>query len=274
MIRLPKLILLGHPVSHSLSPAIHNAALEKAGTDLRYETLDVTAAKLDTTLDKAMAESWAGNVTVPLKEEFFERCGKLTPIAERAGAVNTFRVRNGVLMGHNTDVGGFDAAVRRLFGGDLPVMPVVALLGAGGGARAALAAMERWPDAKVRIWSRKKERAKAVAERYPKVAEAVEKKEQALEGATLVINATPLGLKEGDPMIVPAEKVPASAVAIDLAYHKGGTAWVQALRKRGIKSEDGLAMLVEQAALAWSWWFGADADRAVMAAAVGLKDPV
>lgn len=271
MTRPPKLILLGHPVSHSLSPAIQNAALTKAGIPLTYETIDVTPAKLDATLDKAMAESWAGNVTTPLKEDFFERCGKLTPIAERAGAVNTFRVRNGVLMGHNTDVGGFDAAVRRLFGGDLPVMPVVALLGAGGGARAALAAMERWPDAKVRIWSRKKDRAKAVAERYPKVAEAVEKKELALEGATLVINATPLGLKADDPMIIPPEKVPATAAVIDMAYRQGGTEWVKALRKRGIKAEDGLAMLVEQAALAWSWWFGADPDRSVMSEAVGLK---
>jgi shikimate dehydrogenase len=269
--RPPKLILLGHPISHSLSPAIHNAALAKANIPITYEAIDVTVAKLEAALDKAMDENWAGNVTVPLKEEFFERCGKLTPIAERAGAVNTFRVRNGVLMGHNTDVGGFDAAVRRLFEGDLPVMPVVALLGAGGGARATLAAMERWPDAKVRVWSRKKERAKAVAERYPKVAEAVEKKEQALEGATLVINATPLGLKDDDPMIVPVDKVPATASVIDLTYRKGGTEWVKALRKRGIKAEDGLAMLVEQAALAWSWWFGSDPDRAVMAEAVGLK---
>lgn len=270
MTRPPKLILLGHPVSHSLSPVIQNAALQKAGIPLTYETLDVTPAKLDAAIDRAMAESWAGNVTVPLKEAFFERCMKLTPIAERAGAVNTFRVRNGVLMGHNTDVGGFDAAVRRLFGGDLPVMPVVALLGAGGGARAALAAMERWPDAKVRIWSRKKERAKATAERYPRVAEAVEKKEQALVGATLVINATPLGLKDTDTPVVPADKIPADAAVIDLAYRKGGTKWVQALRKRGLKAEDGLAMLVEQAALAWSWWFGADPDRTVMAEAAGL----
>jgi shikimate dehydrogenase len=265
------LVLIGHPVDHSLSPVIQAAALEKAGIELAYELVDVTAAKLDATIDRAVEEGWAGNVTLPHKEAFLRRCGKLTPIAERAGAVNTFRVRNGLLMGHNTDVGGFDALVRRLHGGDLPVMPVVAVLGCGGAARAALAAMERWPDAKVRVWSRKKEDAVELAKVFERIAVPVATREEALEGATLVVNATSLGLKDSDAMPVPVEKVPAEATVVDCVYRPGGTAWVNGLRARGINAEDGLGMLVEQAALAFSWWFGAEPDREAMAAAVGLQ---
>jgi shikimate dehydrogenase len=272
MSKLPaRLVLLGHPVAQSLSPIFQNAALQSAGIPLQYEAQDVPPADLPATIAQAVKEGWAGGVTIPYKTVVWAECRRVTPIAERSGAVNAFRIDRAGLAGHNTDVGGFDAAIRRLFGGDLPVMPVVALFGAGGVSRAVLTAIERWPGGQVRIHSRRPEAAKELAAHFPSIATAAATVEQALEGATVVVNATPLGLKENDKFPVDPAKVPIAATVLDVVYKKTtGTRWVNALRARGIRAEDGLAMLVEQGALAFSWWLGQEPDRKVMAAAVGL----
>jgi shikimate dehydrogenase len=270
--KLPgRLVLLGHPVAHSLSPILQNAALEAAGISLKYEAIDVPPAQLAATLVQAAKEGWAGNVTIPHKAEVWAECRRVTPIAERSGAVNAFRIDRAGLAGHNTDVGGFDAAVRRLYSGDLPVLPVVALMGAGGVARAVLTAIERWPGGQVRIWSRRPEAAKELAAQFPTIASASATPAEALDGASVVVNATSLGLKENDKYIVDPAKFPSGATALDIVYKPGGTRWVQALRAKGIHAEDGLAMLVEQGALAFSWWLGMEPDRKVMAKSVGLE---
>lgn len=125
-----RLVLLGHPVAHSLSPVMQNAALRSAGIPLTYEAMDVTPARLATVAGLLRDADGAGNVTVPHKEAFAALCAARTPVAERAGAVNTFWTDAGALTGDNTDVGGFDAAVRRHFG--LPHdHGTVVVLGAG-----------------------------------------------------------------------------------------------------------------------------------------------
>src|SRR5829696_9070009 len=100
-----RLVLLGHPVAHSISPQFQNAALRAAGIDLVYETLDVPPASLDRALVRLREERAAGNVTIPLKEEFAQRCVRVSALAERAGAVNVFWHEQGDLIGDNSDVG-------------------------------------------------------------------------------------------------------------------------------------------------------------------------
>ena len=116
--RLPgRLVLLGHPVAHSLSPAFQNAALEAASIPIRYEALDVAGHDLDRVVASLRAEDTWGNVTVPYKERMRDACDVVTSVAERASAVNTFWVDGtGRLVGDNTDVGGFSAAVFTLLG--------------------------------------------------------------------------------------------------------------------------------------------------------------
>ena len=151
--RPTRLVLLGHPVAHSLSPAFQNAALRRAGIPLVYEALDVPPEAFAGTLLGLAAQGAAGNVTIPHKEAAAAACARLTTLAARVGAVNCFWVQDGALVGDNTDVGGFDAAARALLG-RVPGNCRVALLGAGGSAAAVLGAVERWPACYVALWSR------------------------------------------------------------------------------------------------------------------------
>lgn len=261
-----RLVLLGSPVAHSLSPRFQNAALARAGLAVRYEAIDVAADALDAVLATLVAEGAAGNVTVPHKARVAAVCARRSALADQVGAVNTFWVEDGELVGDNTDVGGFDHAVRRLRETDsLPRR--VAVLGAGGSAAAVLAAMADWPGATARVWSRRPDQADVLCKRFTTVAGRAPTVEDAMAGADLVVNATPLGL-DGSAMPVGPDRLPPGADVLDLVYRPGETAWVRASRACGHRSADGLAMLVEQGALAFERWFGILPDRAAMWASV------
>ena len=180
-VRPRRLVLLGHPVAHSLSPRFQNAALRSAKIPVLYEALDVLPDELDGTLDALKAERSGGNVTIPHKMRAAARCGRLTPVAERTGAVNTFFVDDdGVLVGDNTDVGGFDKLVRDTLGAE-PAGIRVALIGAGGGARAVLAAVERWRECTVALYNRSADRAAQLArDLFPAETESLEREYLAL----------------------------------------------------------------------------------------------
>jgi shikimate dehydrogenase len=262
-----RLVLLGHPVSHSLSPTFQNAALRSAGIPLRYEALDVAPAALDAALDALAAGRGAGNVTIPHKEAVALRCDRLSRLAQRVGAVNSFRFENGALVGDNTDVAGFEAAVLEALG-ELPADAEIALLGAGGAAAAVLAAIERWRGAHVNLWNRTAPRAAALAARFGGFVEVKEEIEDAVAGAQVVINATAVGLS-GDAHPAPLAALGGDAAVIDLVYRRGGTPWVRVARARGMRATDGLPMLIEQGALAFESWFGVAPDRSAMWASLG-----
>ena len=257
-----RLVLLGHPVSHSLSPRFQQAALRAASIALEYEAVDVAPAALEETVRVLIAVRAAGNVTLPHKEAMYAACATRSPVADRVGAVNTFWVENGRLMGDNTDVGGFDAAIRAAFGAPKADLRI-ALLGAGGGAAAVLAAAERWPGATAVIASRSRERAAALAGRFTRMARVAATYEAAVRDADLVINATPMGLRGDEIPVDPAVMRPGTQV-FDLVYRRGLTPWVIRARARGLAAEDGLGMLVEQGALAFTRWFGIEPDRRAM----------
>jgi shikimate dehydrogenase len=258
-----RLVLLGHPVAHSLSPAFQNAALRSARLPLTYEALDVRPEAFADAFRALAAQRGAGNVTIPHKEAAARLCDRLTPLAERVGAVNTFWTDDsGALVGDNTDVGGFDAAVRGLLGRS-PANARVALVGAGGAAAAVLAAVERWPGCYAAVWNRTPDRAHALSARFEGVAHAEEFLAAAIRQADLVVNATPIGLHSDDIPMNPALLRRRVAV-VDLVYRRGGTPWVRLARARGLTAVDGLPMLVEQGALAFERWTGTRPDRAAM----------
>jgi len=130
-------------------------------------------------------------------------------------------------------------------------------------AAAVLTAASAWSDAEVGIVARNSERAAALARRFPDVARAEMTVKRALTGATLIVNATPVGQHDDDHPLDLA-KIPKSAAVLDLVYRRDGTAWVKAARKRGMRAADGLPMLLEQGALAFRRWFGEDPDREAM----------
>ena len=260
-----RLVLLGHPVSHSLSPAFQNAALRHAALPVRYELLDVAPPALDATLDALIAENAWGNATIPHKAHVASRCARVSALAERVGAVNTFWIEDGTLVGDNTDVGGFRALLWET-APDLDRTKPVAVLGAGGSAAAVLTALERDAFQDVRVYSRTEARALALCKRFTGV-RAVRDVAASVRGATLVINATPSGLDDAS-MPVSTELLDASAVVLDLVVGRNETPLVRAARTRGHRAADGLTMLIEQGALAFERWFGTPPDRDVMRRAV------
>lgn len=262
MIKRPKrLVLLGRSLGHSLSPAFQNAALEQAKLPLRYELLDIPGSALDATLEELASQSAAGNVTVPHKQEVFSRCDRLLELAKRAGAVNTFWFEHGELVGDNTDVAGFQAAARQLLQRE-PQGITVGVVGAGGAAGAVLTAVESWKDCRALVHNRTRERAIALCARFSSVAQPSDNAELARE-ADVVVNATTIGLRDAAFPIDPS-RLRSSTMVLDLVYRRGETAWVQAVRARGLHAMDGLVMLIEQGAAAFERWFGFPPDRDAM----------
>jgi shikimate dehydrogenase len=260
-----RLVLLGHPVGHSLSPAFQNAALRRAALPLTYEALDVPPAELDTVLTALVAERAAGNVTIPHKAQVAARCARLTPLAERVGAVNTFWTEDGTLVGDNTDVAGFREAFR-LLAPDIDPEHPIAVLGAGGAARAVLAALEEDGFADVRVhgrtWARASELCTQFAGTRPIATVA-----DAIHGAAVIVNATPVGL-DGVSVPVDVSLLEPDAAVLDLVFGPNETPLVHAARNRGLRAIDGLTMLLAQGALAFERWFGIAPDRTVMSEAV------
>ena len=261
-----RLVLLGHPVRHSLSPRFQNAALRAAGIPLTYEALDVPPHALEGALAQLRAGRAAGNVTVPHKAAVAAACGRLTGLATKTGAVNTFWCEGRQLVGDNTDVAGFRALVRSVLGVE-PVGATVGLLGAGGGAAAVCAAAESWKDARVVVYARTLERAENLRARFPRLIALAGSPEDAVRASTIVVNATPVGLS-GDEHPVALSAIPADAAVMDLAYRAGLTPWIAAARSAGYRAADGLEMLIAQGAEAFERWFGQSPDRDAMRAAL------
>jgi shikimate dehydrogenase len=261
------LVLLGHPVAHSLSPLMQNAALAAAGINSRYEAVDVDPKDLPSVIVSLTEERAAGNVTVPHKQSAIKLMKTVSPTARKVNAINTFYVADGGdLVGDNTDVTGFDAFARSVTG-EIPPGVRVALIGAGGGGAAVLAAVEKWTDATVTIHARRIDVARHLAERFNNVT-GVEmlSRERPLD-CDIVVNATTIGLHD-DELPISINALPPSCAVLDLVYKPGETAWVRAARVAGRTAADGLTMLVEQGAASFEIWFGKSPDRGVMWKAV------
>jgi shikimate dehydrogenase len=262
-----RLVLLGHPVVHSLSPVMHTAALVAANIALTYETLDVSSRDLSRTLEDLALVKGAGNVTAPHKEAAALLLTRLSPTAKRVGAVNTFHTAsNGQLVGDNTDVAGFAGLIRTVLG-EVPAGACFAVIGSGGAAAAVLATLELWDRCKAIIYPRSLERAELLAARFPNVARVGMLRPGERVIGDIVVNATPIGLDDHE-LPVPMAAVPRDAVVVDLVYRAGETAWVRAARDGGRIASDGLPMLVEQGAAAFEIWFGLLPDREAMWTAV------
>jgi len=265
------LTIIGDPVAHSLSPAMHNAACRALGLDATYLALRVPAAALSTVLQTFSATGGAGNVTVPHKAAVERSIARKTDVCARAGACNTFWTEDGVLVGDNTDVAGVRAALAAL-GTDGGRWLVI---GTGGSARSVAVAAA---DAGAALWvrSRHPERAREFAAWAKQLGARAEAAHGPVEVDT-AINATPLGLNERDPLPIEPKDLRGVRVALDLVYARGGTRWVRALRDRGtgVAVSDGREVLVRQGAAAFSRFFpGITAPVDVMRAAVerALRD--
>lgn len=252
--------VLGNPVSHSLSPAMHNAAFRALGLDAVYVAIPCQTSEVAPLMRTLAAAGGGGNVTAPHKEAARAAADHESDMVTRADACNTFFGGSGGVQAENTDVIGVSASLSIL---EAPVSGVL-ILGTGGAARAAaLAVIAR--SCPVSARSRSDER-RAGFERWVRT----EGGEVIAEGeCATVINATPLGHHADDPLPAEPASLPGIRVALDLVYSKGGTSWVRAMRARGARAADGRVMLVSQGAAAFNCWFPDEqAPMEVMRAAV------
>jgi shikimate dehydrogenase len=262
--------LLGDPVAHSLSPRMQNAAFTSAGLDAIYAALRCGTDEVPGLLRALARAGGGGNVTVPHKGVAATAVDDPTPAVTRTGACNTFWLEDGRIRGDNTDVAGFLATVRRL------VPPLkgarVLLLGAGGAARAVVAALLDDGVAEIAVRNRSRVRADALIAAFNDAAEPLRlaPDDEALrrQRFDLVVNATSLGLHPGDASPLDLSGFSHVGAVLDLVYLPGETAWVRSARALGIPAADGLHMLVGQGAAAFERWFGQPAPVEVMRAAV------
>ncbi len=255
------LAVVGHPVAHSLSPAMHNAAYAVLGLDAVYVAVDAEPSALPHLLRGFEAVGMCGNVTLPHKIQAANLLFRKTDIATTLEAVNTFWSDGNRLVGDNTDVAGVLDALDHL---DAAGPWLVA--GTGGSARA-VAAAGRDAAATVLVQSRDPRRASEFVAWARRIG--VDALEDDGRQIATAINATPLGLHPDEPLPIANERLHGCKAALDLVYAPGETQWCQALRARGMRVADGRLVLVGQGLRAFHRFFpDVDPPREVMRAAV------
>jgi len=259
--------VIGWPIDHSLSPAIHNAAYEALGLDWVYVALPVEPEAVPAAVAGLAALGFAGaNVTMPHKEAVADVVDRLSDDARRLRAVNTIEIVSGHIVGHNTDAPGFGRFLERDAGFDANGRTAL-LFGAGGAARACALALARAGLARLVVALREPARALSLVAALDGLdvhIEVVAFDDAATASADLVVNATPLGAY-GEALPLPA--IGPSTVAVDLLYRPAATPVQVAVRAAGGVAFGGLGLLLHQAALAFELWTGQPAPLEAMSAA-------
>lgn len=267
--------IVGWPVAHSLSPRLHGHWLQRYGIDGAYVPLPVPPERLEQALSALPALGLAGvNLTIPHKEPAVSLVDRLSPGAERIGAVNTVVVEDdGTLSGDNTDGFGFIAALSESGVGWRAEAGPAVVLGAGGAARAVAVALLDAGAPEVRLLNRTLERARALASPLSGPIHAMDWAERSasLDGAALLVNTTSLGMRGQPPLVLALDALPRTALVTDVVYTPLITPLLAAAQARGNPVVDGLAMLLHQARPGFRAWFGVDPRvdddlRAVVAA--------
>jgi shikimate dehydrogenase len=266
--------VLGHPAGHSLSPAMQNAAFKAAGFDAEYGIYDVAPEALDDFLSGFVSNGISGlNVTIPHKiktKEYLERHGSLDAFAKKMGAVNTVKAgADGKLRGYNTDGPGFYRSLVE----DLKFEPEgksVFVLGSGGAATAVVMYLGNGPK-KIFIADVDKDKTAALKDRYLKhydgsrisVVDPADMKDK-LDSCDLLVNATPIGMKAGDPSPVSSQIFHRGLRIYDLVYNRPATQLVSEASRAKLHAVTGLGMLLYQGAISFEIWTDIKAPVDVM----------
>ncbi len=252
--------VMGWPVEHSRSPALHRFWLSHYGIEGEYLLLPVHPDELERALRSLAARGFAGcNLTLPHKAAALPFLDEIEPMARSVGAVNTVIVQpGGKLLGRNTDGEGFLAHLQEAAPEWRASAGPVVVLGAGGAARAVVAALLGAGVAELRLVNRHRERAAALAASLagPIIVVDWTDRAAALSDAALLVNATSLGQNGQPPLALTLDALPRTAVVDDLVYVPLETALLRAARQRGNPVVDGLGMLLHQARPGFAAWFG------------------
>ncbi|TPI75433.1 shikimate dehydrogenase [Mesorhizobium sp. B2-8-9] len=253
-----KAFVTGHPIAHSRSPKIHGYWLAKYGIDGSYEAIDVAPADFAAFL-KSLGENGyrGGNVTIPHKEAAFAGVARRDHAADEIGAVNTLWFEDGILCGGNTDGYGFAANLDEHAPGWAANGPAV-VLGAGGASRAVIHALKERGVKDIRIVNRTLARAEELSRHFGAgvSAHGAGALSDLLADAGLLINTTSLGMHGDATLSADPAGLPDHAIVTDIVYVPLETPLLAAARTRGLKTVDGLGMLLHQAVPGFERWFG------------------
>lgn len=267
--------VIGHPIRHTLSPQMHNAAFAASGLDYVYLPMEVRPVDLAAAVGGARALGFRGfNVTMPHKEAILPLLDDLDRAAEVSGAVNTVVIEESGLRGANTDVSGFVDACREA---GVSLEEATVLVVGAGGAAAAIAVAALGEDAReLRMINRSRSRAERLGERlrkaYPGAKVSVydgSDPRAAARGAHVLVNATYLGMKDDDPLPAPAGYLEQDTAICDAVYRPGTeTGLIRLAREKGHRTVPGRRMLLYQGVQAQRMWTGRDPDVQAMSEAL------
>lgn len=275
--------LIGYPLGHSLSPKIHKAGLESCGLEGDYSLFPIAPDDVQGLKDKLVqvhnGKIHGLNVTIPHKQNIILLLDELTSTAKTIGAVNTISLKNGQLIGDNTDAPGFQADLRKFLSmetrshGDTKSALV---LGSGGSARAVVYALLNDEGWKVNLAARRVEQAQTLIDQFPNsdsrlsiIEYKINPLLSLLPNLSLIVNTTPIGMSPNiDSSPWPdGLPIPPNVAIYDLVYNPGETKLIGDARAAGLPATTGLGMLIEQAALSFEIWTGHTPPRDALIAA-------
>lgn len=278
--------VIGNPVSHSLSPQLHQPALDQLDEQSRYVRIEIEEGQVAAAFDKLFAAGFRGiNVTVPHKLEALAACHHVDPAAKTMGAVNTIVFdEEGKRSGFNTDGPGFARAIREEFGMDLGDLRVI-IIGAGGGAGRAIATQCALENCSQLILANRtaeklgpmKEELLALEnlellegprDRIETIALASPDLQEALAASDLIVNTTSVGLKPTDPTPFPSSWIEPHHLVYDTIYNPERTKLLREAEMQGARTANGLSLLIHQGALSLEYWLGREAPVETMRAGV------
>lgn len=259
--------LFGYPVSHTISPKMHNVAFKHLGLDIVYLPFSINPDNLKTAIKSLSAMGFIGiNITVPYKQKVMQYLDEIKSSAKMIGAVNTVLVKGGKLIGYNTDGIGFVRSLERDCHFSLKGKTMF-LLGAGGAGRAVAIQSALNGLGRIFIADKLTNRAKDLARCVPGCkAVVVNKLQEALKKSDIIVNATPIGLHPKDPVSIPPEWIPKGRLVYDLIYNPKKTRLLKNVRK--CKTINGIGMLLYQGASSFEIWTGKKAPVEVMRKAI------
>jgi shikimate dehydrogenase len=268
--------VMGYPISHSLSPKLHGHWLKKYGIKGAYTTMSVAPDHLKDALALIKKRGFAGcNLTVPLKELAMPLINDHDESCLYSGAANTIVFENGTIRGFNSDGFGFMESLKTQlpkWNGDR-----VVILGTGGASRGIIVSLRAAGAKKFVLVNRTPAKAEKVAKQFTLDAEILpwDRRAAALDGATLLVNCTSLGMKDHAPLDLSLDRLPKEAGVADIVYRPLITPLLKSAKMRGNRIAEGLPMLLHQGRLGFHYWFGRDPEVTkelydeIAAAAVG-----
>ena len=265
--------IFGHPISHTLSPVMHNAVIKALGLDMAYLPFEVKPPNLKEAINGIKSLGIIGvNITIPHKESVIRFLDDISEEARLVGAVNTIVNKDRKLVGYNTDGSGYMASLKEELGFN-PKSKRIIIIGAGGAARGILAALATQKPKSITVANRTLSRAvsliKAFKGKFRDTRfEAINLDDNMLKmsfnSVDLLINTTSVGMKQGKALKIPLETLPKIAIVSDIIYNPLETLLLKKAKKLGLTTHGGLGMLVHQGARSFKLWTGMDAPMNVM----------